>query len=158
MERERGIVRRARSDMWNPLDLLRGFEEELDTFRRGFESILTNPAISNDIAREPLMDIEEKDDRYILHMEVPGIKKDNIDIKLKDNILSVHGRQEDEKEESNNNFILRERGYKEFRRSIRIDENVDTEKVEAKLEDGVLNLTLPKKDGGKEMEKNIIIQ
>ncbi len=91
-------------------------------------------------------DIIEKEDAYLLEAELPGFDKDQIDIRLEGDYLTVKAQREETNEEKDQagNYIHRERQYGSFSRSFRID-GVDTEKIKADFEKGLLRITLPKK-------------
>lgn len=93
---------------------------------------------------QPATDIEETDKAYMLHIDVPGIKKDDINVELQGNMITVSGERRFERhdEASANRYV--ERSYGRFERSFSLPENVNPESVEARFENGVLLLTLPK--------------
>jgi HSP20 family protein len=88
-------------------------------------------------------DIRETDKEYILEADLPGVRKEDISLEMRDGVLTVgveHNEQIDEKRE---NYIRKERRYGSFSRSFRVD-GVDQEKINAKYNDGVLTVHLPK--------------
>jgi HSP20 family protein len=90
----------------------------------------------------PRVDIIETKDSYLLEAEMPGVTKDGLEILLENNELTIIGRRPGEKVEAE--LVYRESTPRDFRRVFVLDPTVDTGKIEAKLEDGVLNLKLPK--------------
>ena len=89
-------------------------------------------------------DIEEKDDKFLVAVEMPGIKKENIKVSLNEGTLKVSYKQDEAKEENNNkHFIKKERFVSEGERSFYLGD-VDNTKVDASLENGVLNIVVPK--------------
>lgn len=98
---------------------------------------------------KPVVDIKETDSAIIINAEVPGIKESDIDIKLEDNVLTLKGKRESNSEEKNEKYHKVERFYGEFYRSFNIPTNIDAEKIEAKLKDGVLSINLPKTESAK---------
>jgi HSP20 family protein len=82
----------------------------------------------------------EKDGKVMLRLDMPGVEKDNVDIRIEDDQLIVHGTRADEGEEQN--YVLRERRRGDFHQVFTLDETIDREKVDAKMEKGVLTLTL----------------
>jgi HSP20 family protein len=97
----------------------------------------------------PAVDIHETDDGYVLRADLPGIKKEEIQIDLKDNTLLVKGEKKFEEKASKDNYIRTERAYGTFVRSFSLPDNVDTGKIKASYKDGVLELVLPKKEEAK---------
>lgn len=90
-------------------------------------------------------DIREESGRYILEAELPGFSKEDIAIDIEGEYLSLSAQKKTETEKKDGNYIRRERTYGAYKRSFSL-ENVDSEKIEAKYENGVLTLNLPKKD------------
>jgi HSP20 family protein len=91
------------------------------------------------------LDVHESDTAYTVMAEIPGIPSENIQVKLHDGILTIAAEQNAEyTEEKEGRVLLQERRYGKFSRSVRLPQVVDTEKVEAVYNNGVLTLTLPK--------------
>jgi HSP20 family protein len=88
------------------------------------------------------VDIIETKDHYVLEAELPGVTKDGLEILLENNELTLVGRRPAEKIEAD--LVYRESLPRDFRRVFVLDPTIDTAKIEAKLEDGVLILKLPK--------------
>jgi HSP20 family protein len=101
------------------------------------------------------VDISENDNSFILHAELPGLKKEEIKVTLQDNVLTVKGKQRTETKEENKNYHLCERRYGKFLRSFRLPSPVDNKKIEASFKDGLLTLTLPKAEEAKPKEIEI---
>ena len=97
----------------------------------------------------PAVDIYENDDAFVATADLPGLKKDDIDVALEDNVLTVSGERKFEAREGEGSFRRVERSYGTFRRSFALPRGVDSTKVEAKFKDGVLTLTLPKSEVAK---------
>lgn len=92
----------------------------------------------------PNVDIIENENSYELHVEVPGMKKEDFNIELKDNNLTVSGERKFTSEKKEKNFYSMETKYGSFSRSFTLPENVDSSKINAKYNDGILELTIPK--------------
>ena len=90
------------------------------------------------------VDVKEDDEKVEVEAEMPGIKKEEIDISYKDDMLTVCVAREEEKKEEKENYIHRERTSSSMSRSMYL-KNVDSDAVKAKLSDGVLKIILPKK-------------
>jgi len=93
----------------------------------------------------PPVDIYEDEHNIILKLEVPGIDEKDIDVRIDNNTLTVHGERKIEKEEKEENFRRVERQYGSFTRSFVLPSSVDPAQVSADYEKGVLNITLAKK-------------
>jgi len=87
----------------------------------------------------------DRGDRYELNLEVPGIEKEKIDIKATKHSVAVSGEQSEKKEEKGKNYLYNERSYKSFYRKIPVPEEIVPSKIEAKVVNGILNVTMPKK-------------
>lgn len=92
----------------------------------------------------PKVDILEKDQAYELHVAVPGMNKEDFKIDLKDNYLTISGERKFTNEKKDKNFHSVETQYGAFSRSFSLPENVDGTKINAKYNNGILELTIPK--------------
>jgi len=103
----------------------------------------------------PRIDISEDKENINVTAEIPGVKKDEIKITLQDNILTIEGEKKKESEKKEKNYFRSERMYGSFKRSFTLPDLVDSEKVEAKFEEGMLNIQLKKIEQRKRNEKVI---
>ena len=92
----------------------------------------------------PKVDIIENEKAYELHVAAPGLSKEDFNIELNDNLLTVSGERKFSNEKKDKNYHSIETQYGEFSRSFTLPENVDTEKINAKYNSGILELTIPK--------------
>jgi HSP20 family protein len=106
--------------------------------REGDESLTTS-------SFSPAVDVYEDEHTVTLKIEVPGIDEKDIDVRLENNTLTVHGERKIEKEEKEENYRRVERQYGSFTRTFTLPTTVDSEKVSANYDKGVLKVTLPKK-------------
>ena len=90
------------------------------------------------------MDVSESEEAYEIEASVPGIKPEDIDVSLEGNVLTIRGKMKAEEEEKGKTYHVRERRVGAFARSITLPTTVDADKIEARYEDGVLKLRLPK--------------
>jgi HSP20 family protein len=93
----------------------------------------------------PPVDIYEDEHNLVLKLEVPGVNEENLDIQVENNTLSVKGERSFEKDEKEENFHRIERRYGSFFRTFRLPNTVDSEKIEAHYDKGVLKISLAKK-------------
>jgi HSP20 family protein len=93
----------------------------------------------------PAVDVYEDEHNVTLKIEVPGIDEKDIDVRIENNTLTVHGERKIEKEEKEENYRRVERQYGSFTRTFNLPPTVDAEKVQADHDKGVLRITLPKK-------------
>lgn len=94
-----------------------------------------------------VMDVAETDQNYVVKAEIPGVKKEDIKVEISGNQVSVSAEVKQEKETGSGGMIRSERYYGQQYRSFTLPQEVDDSKAEAKYENGVLQLTLPKKPG-----------
>ncbi|HLP33706.1 MAG TPA: Hsp20/alpha crystallin family protein [Bacteroidia bacterium] len=94
----------------------------------------------------PEANIIENDKDYKIELAVPGLDKNDFKVEVQEGILSISAEKEEEKKEEDKNFRRREFSYNSFSRSFTLPENLVTDKIDAKYENGVLRLTLPKKE------------
>jgi len=93
----------------------------------------------------PAVDVYEDEHNVTLKIEVPGIDEKDIDVRVENNTLTVHGERKFEKEEKEENFRRVERQYGSFTRTFTLPTTVDAEKIQANYDKGVLKIELPKK-------------
>ena len=130
---------------WNPLSELATLQNRLNRFVResyspeGPEEDLTTTSFA------PPVDIYEDEHTIAVKMEVPGIDEKDIDVRIDNNTLTVHGERKIEKEEKEENFRRVERQYGSFTRSFTLPSSVDTGQVSAHYDKGVLKINLAKK-------------
>ena len=105
----------------------------------GRDESLTNSSFA------PAVDVYEDEHTVTLKIEVPGIDEKDIDVRIENNTLTVHGERKIEKEEKEENYRRVERHYGSFTRTFTLPTTVDSEKVSANYDKGVLKIALPKK-------------
>ena len=105
----------------------------------------------------PAVDVYEDEHKVTLKIEVPGIDEKNIDVRVENNTLTVHGERKIEKEEKEENYRRVERQYGSFTRTFTLPQTVDTESVSANYDKGVLKIALPKKAEAKPKQIKVSI-
>jgi len=127
---------------WDPmreLDSLQGDMNRL--FDRFFEGRTTNGTSRRWI---PAMDLVETADHLVLRGDLPGITEDDINIEIKDNVLTVSGERKAESEEKGEGYHRVERAFGSFSRSLTLPQGIDPERIEAGFDKGVLEVRIPK--------------
>jgi HSP20 family protein len=117
---------------------LTNLQDELD---RLFESPLR--------AWAPVLDVREDADNFVIRAELPGLKREEIDVSLQDDTLVISGERKVEKVEEGVEVHRQERYYGKFQRTLTLPEPVAADKVKAEYKDGVLSITLPKTEQAK---------
>lgn len=95
---------------------------------------------------KPTTDILEKKDEFVFKFEVPGIKKEDIKIEIKDNVLTISGERKAEKELKEDDYYRKESYAGTFTRSFHLPDDTEENKIKANLKDGVLELHVPKSE------------
>ena len=95
---------------------------------------------------EPAVDIYEADDAIVVKAEIPGVERDQVGVEVKDGVLTLRGERKFEREVKEENYHRIERSYGAFQRSFTLPSTVDPDKVRATLKNGVLEVTLQKKE------------
>ncbi|MGH6718552.1 MAG: Hsp20/alpha crystallin family protein [Alphaproteobacteria bacterium] len=113
---------------------------------------------SSEGAVVPKLDVAETDKEIVVSTELPGIDEKDVDVTLKDGVLTIKGEKKAEKEEKGKNFHRLERSYGAFSRTVVVPADVDEGKVKAGFAKGVLTVTLPKKPGTQTAARKITVK
>lgn len=138
---------------WEPFRDLVTMRDDMDRLFDVFFGV--QPQDMEDLWR-PAIDIEENNGNLMVRAEIPGMKKEDIKVSVKEDMLTISGERKRENETKDKTFHRIERSYGQFRRMIRLPATVDADKVKATYKDGVLNVTLPKPESMK--PKNIDVE
>jgi len=113
-----------------------------------FNTTLADAMGTDFTTASPSVNIIEHDAQYIMQLAAPGLAKADFNIQIENDFLVISAEKKAENEESGNNgkFTRREFNYTAFKRSFQIDDNINREGISATYENGVLNITLPKKE------------
>ncbi len=93
----------------------------------------------------PPVDVYEDEQNLVLKLEIPGVNEEDLNVSLENNVLTIQGERKFEKEEKEENFHRIERRYGSFTRTFRLPNTIDTEKVEASYDKGILKVSLAKR-------------
>jgi HSP20 family protein len=129
---------------WQPVSEFSTLQDRMsrlfrDSFSEGREEALTNTSFA------PAVDVYEDEHNITLKIEVPGIDEKDIDVRIENRTLTVHGERKFDKDEKEENFRRVERQYGSFTRSFTLPPTVDAEKVAANYDKGILKISLAKK-------------
>jgi HSP20 family protein len=135
---------------WEPLRELRQMEDTMNRLWRGFSGRTGNDTGSEgwNIA----IDVIRKQDEIEVKASVPGIKPEDIDVSVEDNVLVMKAEKKDEYEGSEADYLVRERSYGSYYRALRLPETVDTNKIKCEYDNGVLSIILPKAEEKKKKQ------
>ena len=129
---------------YNPFADVDDFPAGLRLFQDTVARLMSDQSTARPWA--PAVDILETDNELVLKADVPGVDLKDIDIQLENGTLTLKGQRKFEKEEGNKGFHRLERSYGSFVRYFTVPETVDSEHVQADFHNGVLTVTLPKKE------------
>jgi len=139
----------------NPFEFMDRMADEMDrTFTRVFSDFgaprrswlaRSSPFRFNERGTlwAPRVEAFQKGDQFIVRAELPGLKKNDVQVELTDDVITIHGERHDEREEHREGVFHTEREYGQFYRSIRLPEGVLTDHAKASFKDGVLEITMP---------------
>lgn len=113
------------------------FDDFENQFRRSF-------LLRNEKGFYPLLDVSETNSHYTVELDIPGVKKEDINISVDNNILTIKGKKEIEEEHKDNNYYSRERFYGDFNRSMTLPSGINADKIDADFNNGVLTIKVPK--------------
>ena len=151
------IPRKNRESGLDLFEDLEDFQRELNHL---FDVGLRRPLkVSNgDALWGPTVDIVDEKDQIKVKADLPGMKKEEIEVNLENDVLSIKGEKKEEKEIKERDFIRSERYYGAFHRAFSLPSSVDAAKVNAVYKEGVLEITLPKKEGAKAKQIKVDIK
>jgi len=131
----------------------------LDLFNEFLNTLDTNSeAAQNIVDFNPTVNTREATDAYHIEVDLPGIKKEDVEVKVEDNILTISGKRELKDEVKEKSYYKIESAYGSFSRSFTLPEKVDIENIKASSEDGVLEVIIPKLKVIKDSVKKIKIK
>ncbi|MBN2143446.1 MAG: Hsp20/alpha crystallin family protein [Candidatus Aureabacteria bacterium] len=139
----------ALMEAWNPFEEMQRMREAMDhMFQNSLGRFKSSPnykGLLQDDFFSPDMDLKEKEDQYIVRLDIPGMDKSDINITLSDRVLSVSGRRDIQHQEKDSNQMLRQERYQgQFKRSLTLPGPVDEGKMKAQYQNGVLTIIIPK--------------
>ncbi len=136
--------------VWNPF-------AEIERIRREFDRLLEElvPREEGERVFAPVVDVYETDQELVVKAELPGVKKENVEVSIRDNTLYIRGEKKEEKEEKTEAYHRVERVYGRFERVLPLPTDVKVESAKAEFKDGVLEIRIPKAEGAKERKIEI---
>jgi HSP20 family protein len=146
-----------KEEAWGPFDLVRDLQEDMDqVLNRSFATRRGNGLLATGFS--PALDVQEEGHRFIVHADLPGMNKDEIDISVSGNVLTLTGERRHEKETKDKSGYYTERTYGAFSRSLELSAEVEASQVKATYNDGVLEITLPKSERAKPKKISVDIK
>lgn len=126
---------------YEPVSLFDQFNHDLNRFFTN-----TRPTTNGGKTRDwtPAVDIREEDDRFLLIADIPGVKRDDVEVTLEDGVLTIKGERRTETEETREGFHRKERVHGSFLRQFTLPDTVNPDSISANVTDGVLEIGIPK--------------
>jgi HSP20 family protein len=128
----------------------RGFYDPLSEMNRLFDQMFGGVSRRAESTQQgtsvaewtPAIDVIQRDEDLVIRAELPGARPEDVDVTVQNGVLTISGKREEEKEEERGGYLVRERSYGSFRRSLQLPEDVDEDKINARFENGVLEVTI----------------
>jgi HSP20 family protein len=159
-KKEKELVKAEPTKALSPMEEMEGWFE--DFFRRPFSLMRPSlfPRLRMPEIEEltPSVDVFEEKDEVVVKAELPGMGKEDIDVKVTDDVITISGEKKKEEKVEKKNYYRMERSYGSFTRSLRLPAEVQTEKASAKFKEGVLEIRLPKTEEAKKKEKKLLVE
>jgi HSP20 family protein len=143
----------------NPLAMMRRMQEDLDRVfnvfgiprlafgaipTRDLEELLArSPAVARTAQWSPQVEVVERGDALVVRADLPGVKRDDVEVNVENDVLTIRGQRREEHREAEGGYRRTERSYGTFFRQIPLPEGVEPDRIEASYEDGVLEVTIP---------------
>lgn len=134
-----------------------GFATDVNRLFNSLFDTPTGPATGALRRWAPATDLVETESEYVLKADLPGLTQEDVKIEVNENVLTVSGERKSEHEERKDGYVRIERASGSFRRSLRLPEGVDTAAIEAKLDNGVLEVHVPKPEQRKPQKVEITV-
>jgi HSP20 family protein len=141
-------------DLWDPFDMISDLQEEMN---RLFSRSLTRPDRVNALYT-PEIDLHEDENGFTVKADMPGMRREDLDISILGNKLILKGKRKGETEKKDKNWLHAERWHGSFERSFELPTEVDASNIKAAFKEGVLEVTLPKSEAAKPRQIKVEIK
>ena len=156
------LIRRLRNGnltSWDPFQMLETLQDEMNhPFDFPFSRWPERPSGFLGNSWHPAIDVYDEKDNLVVKADVPGLTKDDIEVTIEGNILTIKGEKKLEEKTKEKDFVREERFYGAFHRAIPLPTGVDADKIKASYKNGVLELTLPKKEEAKPKQISVEVK
>jgi HSP20 family protein len=142
---------------FGPVNLMREMERMMGQATKDIDYSIWPPALSVG-PRFPAVDIKDEGDHYLVEVDLPGLSKEDVEVMVGEGVLDITAKRESNREESDESYIRRERGFVSFHRRLNLPDDATEEKLEAKLDDGVLKVLVQKVTEGTEKRKKVEVK
>ena len=150
---------KSRESVWDPFGELESLQSEMNKL---FNTSLAKGPLKGfgqlAGAWSPAVDVYDSKDSILVKADLPGLNKDEIDINVEDDTLTIRGEKKQEERRQEKGYVREERSYGSFYRALTLPSSVETQKVSAHYKNGVLEITLPKKEEAKPKQIKVDVQ
>ena len=148
---------------WRPFSELSRMERDMDRmfgnfFGRRLFDFRWPERVREIGVREPAIEVYEEKDDVVVKAEIPGIKKEELEVNVTDDLLTIKGEKKKEEEVKEKGYYYSERSYGAFERSVQIPRAVHADKARASFKDGILEVRLPKTEEAKRKEVKLKVE
>ena len=141
-----------------PDTFLKSVNDEISSIlSRNMEGLFPDYGFPDENKLAMPVELKEKENEYTVKAELPGVKKEDLDIDIDKNYITINAKKEEEKEENEKTYKKTEFSYGEFSRTVYFPEEIDVENTKAKLEHGVLKINAPKLSKEKGNKKKLSV-
>jgi HSP20 family protein len=134
---------------WEPMRELNTLQTEMNRLFNSFFDEGNGPSRAGARRWAPAVDLFEREDSLVLKADLPGLERDDVQIEVRDNVLTIAGERRADFEEKQNGYYRVERAFGSFSRSLTLPEGVNADKIAASFDKGVLEVTIPKPEARK---------
>lgn len=136
------------------------FGDDFDNLFEGFFRPMTRFPHDENGSMMPAVDVIDEDSQYVVKAELPGVKREDIDVSINNGVLTINAerKMEEESKDEKGRVIRRESRYGQYLRTMTLDNSVDVKNVEADYTDGILKLVLPKAEEAKPQKIEVAVK
>ncbi|WP_028323709.1 Hsp20/alpha crystallin family protein [Desulfatirhabdium butyrativorans] len=142
---------------WQPYGAVASLQNSINKL---FNDAFARTNVDEDFALsawKPVVDIFDKDDAIVIHAELPGVKKEDVAIEVKDNVLTLRGERSESKEIKEDKYYRKERTFGSFHRAFSLPSAINPDTIKATFKDGILEIEIPKPEEQKPKQVKISI-
>jgi HSP20 family protein len=143
---------------WQPYGAVASLQNSINKL---FNDAFTRANVDEDFALsawKPVVDIFDRDDAIVIHAELPGVKKEDVAIEVKDNVLTLRGERAESKEIKEDKYYRKERTFGSFHRAFSLPAAINPDTIKATFKDGILEIEIPKPEEQKPKQVKISIE
>lgn len=154
----RDLMNRRSNSVWQPGSELQRLQDEINSLFN-FDGLDFAPGLF-DRNMAPALDMVENEDEFVVSVDLPGVSEKDVELSVADNVLTIKGEKKGHSEEGekNGSFFRKESWEGTFQRTVSLPMSVDADNVKAKMRDGVLTISLPKREEAKPRKISVSVK